>query len=735
MTRCRTAAWAACLACLITAAPSAHPQAPGSGSAQETGAASEPERQEDGHSRMLRTLEDLRVRSATENIYTGSKILASQRDRLSGLPDRASDSERATLLRSIGQDDLRLGDNQRAVNRLLEAYDLTEGRDIEVTFQLAVAFMRLGESRNCIQHRDAESCILPIRGRAIHQVQTPARNAIRYLREVLERKPDHLAARWLLNLAAMLVGEYPSALHVSLRIPPTRFEAEAEAQRFSDIAADRGLATVSLSGGVVADDFDNDGWLDVVVSDWSPGGQLRYFRNRGGGFFAERTREARLTGLFGGLNLVQADFDNDGHTDIFVLRGAWLEEAGRQYPNSLLRNLGGGRFRDVTFESGLGNEHYPTQTASWADYDNDGHLDLFVGNEYAPSQLFRNRGDGTFEDVAEQAGVTNDDFAKAAVWGDYDTDGDPDLFVSNFGGPNRLFRNNGDGSFTDLAPRLGLALPMRSFPAWFWDYDNDGALDLYVTGYEWNVNDIAASYMGLPALETEPDRLYKGDGRGGFREVGAETGTARITQPMGSNFGDIDNDGFPDFYLGTGYPDYEGLMPNLLFRNVGGERFVDVTAKAGVGHLQKGHGVAFADFDHDGDQDIFAELGGAYAGDVYANALFENPGNGNGWIALKLEGTESNRSGIGARILAEILDGEKSRSIYKWVNSGGSFGASPLRQHLGLGAARMIQTLEVSWPRSGIVQRFEGVASNQFIAIKEGSPQYRTLPYASGLED
>ena len=299
-----------------------------------------------------------------------------------------------------------------------------------------------------------------------------------------------------------------------------------------------------------------------------PADSCGIFRNRGGGFFAERTREARLTGFFGGLNLVQADFDNDGHTDIFVLRGAWLEEAGRQYPNSLLRNLGGGRFRDVTFESGLGNEHYPTQTASWADYDNDGHLDLFVGNEYAPSQLFRNRGDGTFEDVAEQAGVTNDDFAKAAVWGDYDTDGDPDLFVSNFGGPNRLFRNNGDGSFTDLAPRLGLALPMRSFPAWFWDYDNDGALDLYVTGYEWNVNDIAATYMGLPALETEPDRLYKGTAEADSAK--SEPRRHRQDHPAdGFQFRRHRQRRIPRLYLGTGYPDYEGLMPNLLFATSG----------------------------------------------------------------------------------------------------------------------------------------------------------------------
>ncbi len=732
MARSNTLASAGLLLCLVLAPPSSYSQGPGASGTGPEAVVSAAEQHDYGHARMLRALEEVRIQSAAENIYTGSAVLVSVRSKLSALPDRAPAAQRARLLLSIGRDDLRLGDSEQAVEHLLEAYELTGGSDTEVTFQLALAFLRLGELRNCIRHRDAESCILPIRSGGIHKEQAGARGAVRYLTEVLERNPDDLAARWLLNVAAMLIDEYPSAVRPSLRIAPKRFEAEAGVERFKDIAADRGLDTVSLSGGVIADDFDNDGWLDVVVSDWSPNGQLRYFRNRGDGSFEERSHEAGFAGLYGGLNLVQADYDNDGWTDILVLRGAWLGEVGRKYPNSLLRNLGGGHFRDVTFKAGLATEHHPTQAAAWADYDNDGHLDLFIGNEYAPSQLFRNLGSGTFEEVAEAAGVTNDDFAKAAVWGDYDTDGDPDLYVSNFGGPNRLYRNNGDGSFTDVAGGLDLTLPLRSFPSWFWDYNNDGALDLFVSGYEWNVSDVAASYIGLPALETELDRLYEGDGQGGFREVGAVTGTARITQPMGSNFGDIDNDGFLDYYLGTGYPAYEGLMPNLLLRNLNGERFADVTAATGVGHLQKGHGVAFADFDHDGDQDLFVELGGAYSGDLYANALFENPGTENRWIALRLTGTRSNRSGIGARVRADIVENGIRRSVYRWVNSGGSFGASPLRQHLGLGQARTIEILEVHWPTSGVTQRFEDVPSNAFIAIEEGNPEYDTLPYGPG---
>ena len=383
----------------------------------------------------------------------------------------------------------------------------------------------------------------------------------------------------------------------------------------------------------------------------------------------------------------------------------------------------------MTFDAGLGKDHFPTQTAAWADYDNDGDLDLYVGNERFPSQLFRNNGDRTFTDVAPAAGVTNGDVAKGVVWGDYDGDRLPDLYVSNFGGVNRLYRNNGDSTFTDVAADANVTYPFKSFPVWFWDFNNDGSLDLFVSAYERRVEDVAAHYFGMPSMETAPDSLYEGDGKGSFHDVGLDVNLNHITQPMGSNIGDFDNDGFLDFYLGTGYPEYEGLMPNLLFRNVGGESFVDVTTAAGLGHSQKGHGVAFADFDHDGDQDIFAELGGAYAGDVFGNALFENPGFGNNWLVVKLVGLVSSSSAIGARIRADILEDGKKRSVYRWVNSGGSFGANPMRQHIGLGRAETILSLEIYWPTSDRTQAFQNVRLNQFIVVTEGHDTYETMPY------
>ena len=677
---------------------------------------------------MLHALDAVRLHSETANIYTGRDVLLREREELWSLEPTTDRGPEARLRLAVGDDELRLGNNAQAIEHLKASYELSDRADSEAAFRLAVAHMRMAEAQNCLAHADPRSCILPIREGGVHRDPSHSEEAIRVLRAVLERRPSHIEARWLLNLAFMTLGRYPAEVPHHLLIPPKSFESEASHEPFRNIAGEVGLGTVSLSGGAIADDFDGDGRLDMLVSDWSPHGQLRLFRNQGG-TFVDSTADANLEGLYGGLNMIQADYDNDGDLDVLVLRGAWLEETGRSYPNSLLSNNGKGRFTDVTKAVGLAETHYPTQAAAWADYDNDGDLDLFIGNEHFPSQLFRNDGGGSFVDTAVEAGVTNDDFAKAAVWGDYDDDGFPDLYVSNFGGLNRLYRNNGDGTFEDVAFSLGVEAPLRSFPAWFWDFDNDGNLDLFVSGYEWDVRDVAADHMGLPAIATELDRIYRGSGSGSFKEVGKSVGLTRITQPMGANFGDVNNDGFLDFYLGTGYPAYEGLMPNLLFRNEGGNRFTDISAAAGVGHLQKGHGVAFLDFDQDGDQDLFVELGGAYAGDVFSNALFENPGTRNGWIVVRLEGVDSNRSAIGARIRVDIKEQGVSRSIYRWVNSGGSFGANPLRQHIGLGSASCVETLEIHWPTTGQTQEFHQIDVRQFIALREGSSEYAVLAY------
>jgi hypothetical protein len=538
-----------------------------------------------------------------------------------------------------------------------------------------------------------------------------------------------LAARWLLNIAYMTVGEYPDKVPPQHVIPPKAFESEEDIPPFRNIARELGLDAFSISGSAIGDDFDGDGNLDLVVSQADPRGQLRFYRNQGG-TFADRTKEAGLLGLPGGLNIVQADYDNDGDIDVLVLRGGWLEKNGR-YPKSLLSNNGSGVFTDVTFAAGLASVHFPTQTASWGDYDNDGDLDLYVGNESsetiaAPSQLFRNNGNGTFTDVAAQAGVKNDRYAKAVVWGDYNGDRWPDIYVSNYKGANRLYRNNANGTFTDVADELGVTQPITSFPAWFWDFDNDGLLDIYAAAYSAEIADLASSALGLP-VATELAKLYRGTGQGRFEEVAARYNLTRPNAPMGSNFGDLDGDGYLDFYLGTGYPRLQNLMPNVMYRNRRGKGFADVSTAGGFAHLQKGHGVVFADFDHDGDQDVFEQMGGAFPGDKAHNVFYENPGFGSHWLTIRLVGIRSNRSAIGARIRAEIVEDGARRSVYKHVNSGGSFGANPLRQTIGLGKANAVEALEVFWPTTGETQTFRNVSANQGIEIVEGREAYSPL--------
>jgi hypothetical protein len=278
-----------------------------------------------------------------------------------------------------------------------------------------------------------------------------------------------------------------------------------------------------------------------------------------------------------------------------------------------------------------------------------------------------------------------------------------------------------------VAAQAGVQKPWQSFPAMFLDYDNDGWPDLLVGSYYVSVDEDIRSYLGLtPNAETM--KLYKNLGNGTFRDVTEEVGLNRVFMPMGSNFGDIDNDGYLDIYLGTGNPSYGSLLPNVLLHNKDGKFFSDVTAASGTGELHKGHGVAFADIERDGNEDLLEEVGGAVPGDAHAFRLFQNPGNGNDWINIKLVGVKSNRSAIGARIKVTVEnEGKAGRSIYRTVGSGGSFGASPLEQHIGLGKSTRISQVEIWWPATKTRQTFVNVAKNQFLEIQEFATNYSKL--------
>jgi hypothetical protein len=345
-----------------------------------------------------------------------------------------------------------------------------------------------------------------------------------------------------------------------------------------------------------------------------------------------------------------------------------------------------------------------------------------------PSQLFLSDGHGSFKDVAVERGVANDRYAKGVGLGDADNDGDLDIYVSNLGA-NRLYRNDGKARFEDVAPALGVTEPAgRSFSTWFFDYDDDGWLDLFVAGYEARLKDVVADMLGQPSPPATLSRLYHNE-HGRFRDVTVQAGLAHALLPMGASFGDANGDGRLDVYLATGGPGYDLLMPNALYVNDGGHRFLDGTTAAGLGHLQKGHGVAFADLDQDGDQDLMHQLGGFYPGDDFANALFENPGHGNAFLVVELTGVQSNRSGYGARLRVVIETPQGPRELHRAVGSVSSFGGTPRRQELGLGDATRIAELRITWPVSGRVQTFTDVPLNARVRVTEDSDQLEQLPY------
>lgn len=700
------------------------------------------------HAKMVQVLRAIAQSTNQHNPYHGLQNATRLQQIEKQLGDKASPLQRWEISIELGLAQLKLGKVRSAIDYLSKANSMLAAAKIDASranftkFKLGVAYMRWGETQNCCKLNNADSCIVPIQGGGIHTDLEGSTSAIRFFKEILATSSTskfatqqsgtatnstteldlHRASRWLLNIAYMTIGGYPNQVPEAYLIPERVFKSTVDFPRFKNIAPGMKLSTYSLCGGAITDDFDNDGLLDVVASTWSSNGQLRIFHNNGDGNFAGRTGKSGLLGLYGGLNLLSADYNNDGNLDILVLRGAWLGARG-QYPNSLLKNNGDGTFTDVTFKAGLATPLYPTQTAGWADYDNDGYLDLFIGNEFsnelkAPSQLFRNNKDGTFTDVTLQAGVQNLRFAKGVSWGDYNGDRFSDLYISNYRGLNRLYRNNGDGTFTDVAKDLGVQEPSESFPTWFWDFDNDGVLDLFVSSYAGRIADLVAYHLGEPT-PIETARLYRGDGQGGLKDVAKDFGLTAPMLPMGANFGDINNDGYLDFYLGTGDPDFENLMPNLMYLNQNGKGFVDITMAGGFAHLQKGHAVAFADLDNDGDVDVFEQMGGAFYGDEYRDLLFENPGFGNHWVSIKLVGQTTNRAAIGARIHLRITENGASRSIYRFINSGGSFGCNPLRQTIGIGSAKSIDTLEIYWPVTDRTQVFENVSPDRFIQIVE----------------
>jgi enediyne biosynthesis protein E4 len=528
--------------------------------------------------------------------------------------------------------------------------------------------------------------------------------------------------------------------------------------RFTDVARQAGLTHPSIYGGIDSKryivevvgcgvaflDYDNDGWLDVLVLsgtrlEGAPADATnRLYRNNRDGTFTDVTAKAGLTRIGWASSVTVGDFDNDGFDDLFI--------TGYGY-DALYRNDGDGTFTDVTAKAGL----MPTATrygagCTWIDYDRDGRLDLLVARyldttlEKLPKpgdnpdcrwkgvpvncgprgmptgyvQLFRNNGDGTFTDVSQASGVAaaSKSYPMTTVVADYDNDGWPDVYVACDSTPSWLFRNQRDGTFREEALERGVALSedgleQAGMGVAIGDIDLDGSLDLFKTHFADDTNG-----------------LYRGDGKGYFDDVTIRAGIGVETRYVGWGAGmvDLDNDGLPDLFMVTGgvYPEVERTLPaypfrtpRLVFRNLGNGRFEELIEEAGPGvaAVHASRGCAFGDFDNDGDVDVLIWNMNE------APSLLRNDVGGSGrWLKVLLAGTTSNRSAIGARVTAHY----GGRAQTQHVTAQSSFySVNDRRLHFGLGEAGAAD-LTIRWP-SGTIEKVANVAAGQLVTIREGA--------------
>jgi hypothetical protein len=597
-------------------------------------------------------------------------------------------------------------------------------------FQVGLCNLRLSEINNCLIKSNKSSCILPFNDRALHKNGKYAEAAAHQFQLALKNRPKDPVNRWLLNIAHVAIGDYPENIPAKQRIDFEKFSAEETyTRKFTNMAEQLGVNINTFYGGSAMEDFNNDGYLDLFTTSADLNNNVVLHFNNGENEFNDITNSSGLLGITGGVNVIHADYNNDGFEDIYIIRGGWMNREGMKHPNSLLQNSGDGTFTDVTEKAGL-LSFWATHSAAWGDINNDGFLDLFVGNERANAQIFINNGDETFKEVAKQVGIHVNEYIKGSVWLDFNNDGLLDLYISTYVGNNRLYKNLGMSDlnsnmpiFKEVSKSAGIQEPFYSFPAVAFDFNNDGWLDILCADFTMSISAFAKNYINDRREQNHP-RLYINNGDETFTDKWLDFGDMRQTLSMGINVGDINNDGFEDIYFGTGYPDYAALVPNLMYLNLNGIGLADITSQSGLGHLQKGHGIAFGDYDRDGDQDIYLNIGGWYSDDKSANAFFKNNNqdNYNNWLVLKLIGSSANTSAIGARVKITVSEsGKNKRDIYKVVSTGGSYGSNSLQLEVGLGKANQIDVLEVIWPnKEQSKQTFYNVRINQYTRILEG---------------
>ena len=535
----------------------------------------------------------------------------------------------------------------------------------------------------------------------------------------LEQPIERLEALWLLKIAYDRRSGYPPNLASRYRFHTYSPPIASTSVRFNDIATIAGVDKRDRGRGSAWLDYDLDGDWDLFTVGIQTAHAL--YRNEGNGTFADATAQMDLADPRGGWAATAADFDNDGDDDLFTSRDAWEGNA----PNSLYRN-DLDFFSDIGIQAGMADSA-DSFTATWLDFDGDSYLDLYVANGVSgtggENALLHNRQNGTFLNVAARAGVADSGKSIGTAAGDYDGDGRVDLYVVNIGQLNRLYQNLGNGCFADAAEAAGVLFPVEGgYVAFFFDLDNDGLLDLFVSTMS-AFPDVLNSQVTGEVIEPNRPFLYRNIGDGTFADITGPAGLARSFGSMGAGAADIDNDGFVDIYLANGGPQMARLEPNALYRNRGDGTFADITVATGTGSLGKGHGATFADFDRDGALDLYAGLGGHYDADVWENKLYRNDGVTNNYISIELVGTRANRNAIGAH--ATVF--ANGRTIRGYRQSGIGFGSSNgPALHLGLGTATRIDSLHVVWP-GGARQHFYDLVADCAIRVVEGEAHYQTI--------
>ena len=547
----------------------------------------------------------------------------------------------------------------------------------------------------------------------------------------------------LSNPRPVFTPDLPGTYTVELRVgdggdmsPPVSVTVTARPW-LTDVTAEAGVAGIDEtqdyydgSGpGAAWGDYDGDGDLDLYVT--ANGPDILY-RNDGG-VFTDVAAEAGIVDVCNSYGAAWADYDNDGDLDIYVVCRS--EDAIKDLdhvayePNILYRNDGDGTFTNVAAEAGVDSVAHGSG-AAWVDYDMDGWLDLYVANwgvadfgimkattEF--NLLYRNNRDGTFTDMAEVAGVTGrsgpfdmdrglptelSGLTFMGLWSDFDNDGDPDLLECSEQGASSLFQNQGDGTFTDVTVAAGMLLRGSCMGVDSGDYDRNGYLDIYWTNFRENY-------------------LWKADGKGLFLESARDAGVAEAQVGWATEFIDFDNDGWLDIYVVNGVIGMpveitgEGkghgksvFEPNALYRNNGDGTFSDVTALAGFNHDGVGRGAAVADYDNDGDLDIYLVNADG------PNILYRNEiGNRNNWIKLRFTGKASNARGVGVRVR---LDTSEWSQIAEVKSGSGYLSGNDPELLFGLGELDAATTIVVQWP-SGAVQTIRDVAANQTLTIQE----------------